>query len=254
MHKLLLSTLIWILGGLLVGCRAANPDEGAITRPAATPAKIQTATTIPCQTQFEGRELAEPYQRHQSGEPRLVLTETDLDTYLAQMGIVDICIPPELGAPFLNADWNSAEMPATGRMISLGFENTYSGAGWSAVYLLYSTYDFSAGTAFDRFAHPEDWLALQAGGQTNRIATHDVPGFVRYQAGLSLGDTPIYQAYIFPSESGYVAVVVEVGIYPFDADIEVEIAALEAGNMPETLPVAPEIIQRLVSSIQFNQD
>lgn len=50
------------------------------------------------------------------------------------MGIESLCLPEDLGAPFINVDWNGADIPAaTGRMVSIGFEELYAEAAGVAV-------------------------------------------------------------------------------------------------------------------------
>ena len=103
---------------------AAPPTPLAPTAsPTAVPSPPPTSTSPPpslqCASNFERRELREPYQRR-SGQPRYTLSEDELNAYLAVMGIESLCIPLELGAPFVNVDWDSKKTPSTtGRMLSL---------------------------------------------------------------------------------------------------------------------------------------
>jgi len=146
----------------LVGCKA--PDALPAITNTSIPASETITTAIPlimptgtpementgdCQTIFERRELKQPYQTSQ-GKMRYTLSDQELNAYLAVMGIDSVCIPESLGAPFINVDWDEAQNPATrGRMLSLGFENLYQGAGWSDGFLLYATYKFSTGSEYD---------------------------------------------------------------------------------------------------------
>jgi len=99
------------------------------------------------------------------------------------MSIQSLCILVELGVPFLNADWDSAKIPATGRMVSLGFEHLYHGEGWSDMFLLDSTCDFTMGTEFDRFATLEDRDALRNHSLVNAIPINGIGGLIRIQTG-----------------------------------------------------------------------
>ncbi|MDF1513967.1 MAG: hypothetical protein P1S60_09170, partial [Anaerolineae bacterium] len=93
---------------------------------------------------------------------RTTLSQDGLARILDDMGLTSLCIPPAWGAPFLNVDWRAETVPGTqGVMLSLGFEAFYHGAGWSDIYVLYSSYDFATGSEYDRFASQEDWDALQ---------------------------------------------------------------------------------------------
>jgi len=216
--------------------------------------KMVDTQTIQCQTTFNKRELNEPYQR-QDDQPRYTLPEDTLKAYLDVMGIESICIPEELGAPFLNVDWNSADIPAKGRMVSLGFENTYTGAGWSDVHLVYATYDFSVGSEYNTFAQFEDWEALQSGSMPNIIQNEGSQGFVRFKAAdYSMGAIPFYKTLVFPSQTHYLAVVYQVGVYAPDSDPDAITSELQRGNFPDDLPIPVEIVDYLGSSIEFKHN
>lgn len=143
MKKLICISLFVVL--ILAACNAFTPAIPRTEDATATvsPTKETAPATPPsfdCQTAFERRELEEPYQRQTSNQPRYTLSTDELNNYLTLMGIQPLCIPLELGAPFLSVDWDSAQSSATtGRMVSLSFENLYPGAGWSDCFLLYST-------------------------------------------------------------------------------------------------------------------
>ncbi len=241
--RTLFKVLVW-LALALTGCGTPVSTPMAVPTPplpvptvtptvASAGSTLATATPSPfsCVSTFERREFQEPYQRRDE-EARFTLSTAELEAVLASMGIAAVCIPPELGAPMLNVDCDSAEGgPAqTGRMISLGFESLYPGAGWSDGYLLYATYDFVAGTEYDTFATREEYDALQSGMLPGQIEVNGVPGFMRLQlASLCMGVCPVYQTWVFPLETEYVAVVYRVGEYDGSTDGEMGVAV---GEMP----------------------
>jgi hypothetical protein len=181
------------------------------------------------------------------------LAEDELNAYLAVMGIESLCIPLELGAPFLNVDWDSEKTPSTtGRMLSIGFEDLYPGAGWSDGYLLYATYNFATGSEYDTFATREDWEAVQNNLVPELIEVDGVKGFVRVKpATFCFQNCFVFKTFIFPFDTHYVAVVYNVGAYDADADLDRIIQRLEAGEIPTDRQAQVEAMDRLVTSIQF---
>ena len=138
-----------------------------------------------CQSAFEHRELREPYKHGMNNAPRFTLDAAELEGYYRLMNIASLCIPPEAGAPFINVDWNKEDGTASkGRMISLGFESAYAGSGWSDIYVVRSTYDFSAGTEYDRFMTRKEWDAYRNNTLEGIQRLPDGRGFIRYKAGL----------------------------------------------------------------------
>jgi hypothetical protein len=204
-----------------------------------------------CQEIFQSRELKLPYT---GTAPRYVLSKTELDAYLSLMGIQSLCIPSELGAPFLNVDWDSAKIPAKGRMISLGFENTYSGAGWSEIYLLYSTYDFSTGSEFERFARLSDWDTLRSHAKTGEVELNGTPAFTHYfksMWGYENQPQVVYKIYVIPFESAYLAVVLDTGAYD---DADAAIGKFDNGEIPTELAVKMKIMDSLAYSLHFKSN
>ena len=103
----------------LAACNALAPPTPKTENATATIAPTkETATATPasfeCQTAFEQRELKEPYQRTKpNSQSRYTLATDELSNYLNLMGIQSLCIPGELGAPFLSYDlgaFNPAEV------------------------------------------------------------------------------------------------------------------------------------------------
>lgn len=203
-----------------------------------------------CQEGFEDRELQEPYQRYED-KPRYTLSDEEFSMYLDLMGIESMCLPQQFGAPFVNVDWNSLEDPtATGRMVSIGFEDLYRGGGWSSGYLVYATYDFSIGSEYDVFATHADFEHVVAHSIPNPLNIDDVEGFVRYYPSLPMGMRIISQTYVFPFENYYVAAVLTLGAYD-PADIEEILREMEEGRHPDLLHENVNLMEILVSSITF---
>ncbi len=212
--------------------------------------EIPTSTQVPvCQTAFEHRELRDPYTRGIDDAPRYTLDTVELDTYLEWMGVHSLCIPVEAGAPFINTDWNAGVQPSVrGRLVSLGFEGTYDGSGWSRIYLVHSTYDFTAGTEYDRFMTADEWTAFKNDMLEGVELLPDGRGFVRYKSGLYFGNYPIYKTYVFPAEDGYTAMVINLGTY--SGEFDAEVARIKQGELPEdVIPWLP-VFEQMASSFE----
>lgn len=211
----------------------------------------ETETINPsCLNQFHRRELRKPYQQTGHDE-RYTLSSEELTGYLDIMGIEFMCIPVQLGAPFINADWSVLDGSATvGRMISIGFEDLYEGAGWSRGFLLYATYDFSAGTEYDVFSTQDDIGAVRNDSFNNMITVDKVPGFIRYHASLPMGMQYVSKTYVFPFETYYVAVVIRLGAYD-PTEIGEVLREMENGTHPESNGESVLHMDALVSSIRF---
>jgi hypothetical protein len=227
----------------------AESLQPTVTNAAVAPPALQ------CSSSFERRELREPYQRDKhTNEPRYTLSTQELDAYLDVMGIESICVPHELGAPFVRTDWNSVQMSAqTGRMLIIGFEVPYPGQGWSYGTIVYSTYDFAVGAMYDVFASPQDRDAVRNNTMPDMIEVDGVQGFVRIQpSAFSFGTRAVYKTFVFPFENHYVAVVYELGDFDFDADWEAIIQRLQAGDYPSERGMLVPAIDLLATSIQFH--
>jgi len=247
-------SLFFIL--FLAACNAvasATPQTEEAT-PTIVPTQ-ETATVTPssfeCQAAFERRELTEPYQRQTANQPRYTLSTDELNSYLDLMGIQSLCIPAELGAPFLSVDWNSVQNPATtGRMISISFENLYPGAGWSDGFLLYSTYEFSTGSEYDKFASLKDRDAVRNHTAASMIEINGVEGFIRFWPGLSYGNIPIYKTYVLPFENHYIAVIYKLGVFD-PAEVDSAIQEFQAGRYPTDRLAPLEMMDFLATSLRF---
>jgi hypothetical protein len=228
-----------------------------------TPTPTQTSTPSPtqdpsalCRTSFARHELREPYQKH-GGKARYTLSAKELHAYLDAMGVAELCIPPALGAPFLNVDWDSAGgvgVAERGRMISVGFEATYTGGGWSEAFLLYATYDFAAGVMYDTYARPQDRDALRNGTMPGAFEVNGVQGFVRFHpSNFGYHRRDVYKTIVYPFETDYVAVVYHLGDWPADADWDALIQDLSAGAYPpDRQPQATvALVDTLAGSLRF---
>ena len=215
---------------------APNPESAVIARDCATGFERRTlqaidGTTIPS---------------------RQTLSTTELNELLRQMGISSICVPTSLGAPFINVDWNPKTIPGTiGRMISLGFENLYEGAGWSNGYVLNSTYDFLTGTEYDVFASEQDRDDLRLGLMENPIEVGGARGFVRYQPSLCYGDCSLFKTTIFPFDDHYIAIVVPVVRIGADEDWEDVAGRIEGGEMAAEVEPVVSAFDIVAQSLRF---
>jgi len=238
--------LFLLLSLVTISCGLGTPTPPPAT---ATPIPTPTPVGFQCQDSFEARELKKLYN---GNAPRLTLSAEQWGQYLDLMGLESLCLPAELGAPFVNADWDSASMPATGRMTSLGFESFYHGSGWSDIFLLYSTYDFSTGTEFDRFARLEDRDAMRAHTLPNEIEVHGAAGFIRFMPSLwTFEGSPetIYKSWVFPFENHYVAVVYKMGT--FEGKSDEWFRQFEQGHLPAECEAPLQLAEAFASSLSF---
>jgi len=226
---------------------------GALTSEFRTASEVASSEAA-CLGAPARRELAEPYQRT-GGAPRYTLSEDEWRAYLAEMGIADLCIPPAFGAPFVNADWSAAAIPdSTERLISLGFERTYRGAGWADAYLLYATYDAAPGTEYETFTTPAERDALWRGEAPGTLTVADgVLGIARLQpAAHGFGARTLYRTYVFPFRDHYVALVYALGDYPADSDWEALAEAILERADPPALQEPLAEMERLALSLRFS--
>lgn len=203
--------------------------------------------TYKCIKDFNHREL-------NGNSKKKTLSSSELNQYLSIMGIESLCIPSTFGVPFINADWDAANLTASnGRMISLGFENIYNGSGWSEGFILYSTYEFSAGTEYETFAELTDYEAIQKGQIENQIVVGNTHGFVHFmRSSYCFGKCTVYKSYIFPLKSHYIAAVYDLGAYEYESDWGMIFRDFENGNYPIEKQARITELDFLVSSIQFS--
>jgi hypothetical protein len=187
---------------------------------------------------------------------RYTLAAETLDAYLVDMAISSICVPTQLGALYLNVDWNSADLGhVTGRMLSLGFTELYAGSGWGDGYLVYATYDFAAGTEYDVFARPEDWEAAVRGTLqgVDPIEVDSMRGFIRFQRGLCYGSCRVFRVILLPFEAHYIAIVQTLGEYDGDVDWEELVVQLREGDFPPTWQGPMAAMDVLTQSLRFTR-
>jgi hypothetical protein len=221
-----------------------------LSSPSVTP---QPSPTNPvCLLDFQQRELHSSLQSEQQ-TIRQTVGADEMGDYLSLMGIEKLCIPTELGAPFINVDWQPGTSPAlTGHMISVGFENLYSGAGWSDGHILYANYDFKAGTEYDTFATLKDRDMLSQGTMENPVEVNGKNGFVRTMPGsMCMGACPVYKVAVFPFEEYYLSVVYKVGVIQPEDDWDTTLHALQAGDYAAEQQSWAAIMDQLTSSLHF---
>jgi len=245
MKKTMISAFMLVV---LLACNGISQTARSTQVPAATPV-VETDTDVPddfaCQETFEARAIKT------GGKPHLALSAREWNGYLNLMGIRSICLPLQIGAPYVNADWDSTTMPATGRMVSIGFENFQHGAGWSDLFLLYSTYDFITGTEYDRFAELPDRDSLRSHSLANEIEVNGIRGFIRFKAAAwTYEGQPqiVYRSAVFPFENAYVAIVYKLGA----GDADEMNRKFEQGEYPADLLPNLQLMDFLVNSLQFN--
>ncbi len=243
-NKILTSILLLTV----MACNLVLPTRNS--KPTAT--SIPVLGITPASKDFECLEAFDAHPIQTDGEPRITLSPEEWEGYLNLMGIQSLCVPVELGMPFLNADWDSTKIPATGRMVSIGFEHFYRGAGWSDIFLIYSTYDFTTGAEFDHFATLEDRDALRNHSLASEIQINSIGGFIRFKTAIAAYEGQpqlIYRTIVFPFENDYVAVVYNLGAFEDAGDW---IRKFELGDYPAQYTAQIEMMDFLVDSMRFN--
>lgn len=227
---------------MITSCQPIIREQAGKPTSSPTPAPV-------CQSTFEHRELREPYKHSMNNEPRFTLDAAKLESYFRLMNVTALCVPPEAGAPFINVDWNAETgTAARGRMISLGFEGAYAGSGWSDIYLVYSTYDFSAGTEYDRFMTRDEWDGYKANTLEGIQRLPVGNGFIRYKAGLGYDTYPLFKTLVLPREDGYTALVVKLGTS--EEEVSVALDRLYKGTLPETAAQWLPVFETMAESIR----
>jgi hypothetical protein len=238
---------------------AAPPTETAPipSQQLATPISVGRSSLTPTPASFTC--LADFSAHRASGSSsgsgvRITLSAEEWSSYLSQMGIQSLCVPVDLGAPFINADWDQARMPATGRMLSIGFENGYHGSGWSDIFLVYATYDFTTGTEFERFASSDDRDSLRDHTIAGEVEVGSRPGILRFlpsRWGYENQPQIVYKTWVFPFENDYLAVVYNLGA--FDGSVNAWIQQFQRDEYPIDQAANVKIFDFLAQSLQFKE-
>ena len=174
------------------------------------------------------------------------LSQSALIDYLQQMGVVEICLPPELGMRSLELDWNATSKPPTasnGRRIEITFNNI------EGLAIIFATYDLDVNSDFSTYATIEDYNAVRASEHAYAIVTNETPGYVYIDDSLE----SVQKAYVFPFRNHYVALV-----YNFDSkvvSIEGEALTRALIHPPYPAEVSEEIdlLDDILSSIKLRE-
>jgi hypothetical protein len=250
-------SLLWVSAlWLLAACGGRISKEGGSPTPPvnlSSPNEAESIASVDeqdCFTTFQRQKLVN------SGEgehAHYTLSQADLEHYLRLMGIKSICIPGDWGAPFINADWNAeADTAQSGRMVSLGFESLYPGAGWSDAAIIYATYDFAAGIEYDVFASEADWDKLHQGTMPGILSVDGIPGFSRPYASIPMGLQWVWQTVVFPFEDSYLAVALRLGAFD-PASLADTIADFNEGKFPDDMQEDLKIMDQMIRTIQFSR-
>ncbi len=234
-----------------------TPSPPPTPEPTTQPSPMITPTAVPpldvaeCVTVLEQHKIEELYPRN-NGFPKNSLSMEELNSHLAFMGIESLCIPPQLGVPFITVDWDSQQVEGTkGRMLVIGFENL--GVPWSEGFIIYSTFDFNIGAMYETFATLQDRDAVRQGTMPDMITVDGVQGFTRFKPGFPMGGQSVYKTHVFPFDTYYVAVVYDLGSYGLEdaAEVEAAIQRFKAGEYPADHLYYMQTMDILALSIEF---
>jgi len=220
--------------------------------PMATSVATAPASVLQCADGFEKAKIQDPAKQKYGLEKGFTLSSDEFSRYLGVMGIESLCVPLELGAPYLNADWDSVNGLGVGRMLSIGFDNKLPGMGWGGLTLVYSTYDFKYGTEFDVYARTKDRDALRAGTMPGAFEINGVNGFKRLMSSqLCMGLCGVHMTYVFPFDSYYVTLVADIGAYDYDEDRDAAMKKFAAGEILAEYQPAARMAAGMVETIRF---
>jgi hypothetical protein len=255
---------------LLVACSQSKPSPTTLnqgsqsTSPAATvePKPSQdlflrptVVTRIVTETPLTERDSPEPWCLDTAAAPDQAspwetvsgqLAAAELADYLTQAGVIELCLPPELGAPILDIDWNAAVDPPTakaGRWIQIGFD------GIDGLYFIFATYDLAVDSEHTTYASRADYEALQAGVRENAIVVNGTPGF------LFVGDAYgfLEKAYVFPFAKHYVAIVYRLKDEENPEDQEALKAAITHPPYPTERTQELHTLDEMMASIRLRE-
>ena len=198
----------------------------------------------------------------QGNVSKYTLTDEELNGYDKVMGIKSLCVSKEIGAPFLNVDWDSAKQPdyVVGRKLNIGFKNFFNEetGGWGGLFMEYSTYNFTYGTEYYTYATLSDYqnLPLLAGKKDNTLEVDGVKGISKYQykqACMScIDDFYIEKVVVFPFPDHYFAIVYDLSGSYKTQDNQV-IQNLYNGTYPENEKNNLKAVDDFISKIKFEK-
>lgn len=172
------------------------------------------------------------------------LSPSQLEDYLVQIGVAEICLPLGLGAPSLGGDWNAAADPPTadaGRRIRITFD------GIEDLTLIFSTYDFAADSEYVSHATKTDYEASRAGTHDRSIVTNGTPGFLYIDDINGL----VEKAYVYPFANHYVTVTHRLS-EGADADQRAELkTAVIHPPYPSSIAHELNILDELMTSLRL---
>jgi len=215
-----------------------------------TPTFVNTLSPN-CYSSYSKKPLSSEV-RKPNNFPRYTIPSYSLETYLYQMSINDICIPYELGYPYINVDWNElVHTSEKGRLISIGFDNLYNDNSWSKIFLLYSTYDFVGGLDYDPIMTEVDWEKYRKNNLENTEELQNGKGFVLYKQGFGSENYPIYKADVYPLEDGYISLVINLGI--FSGKFSDELEKIQKWELPDDDYKWLPVFERMVGSLKISK-
>lgn len=154
------------------------------------------------------------------------VTKEQYEDFQLNSNIWQLYVPAWLGDLFQIIDWDVQKDTAdVWRKMAFGF--TKLGSGWSKWFIEYSTYDFEAGTMYNTYATKKDYDDVISGKKANIIDIDGKKGYMYFKKSQFGGCDwwPMWwcsmeKVVVFPYETYYVAVVIEV--FSTDEDVSSE--------------------------------
>ncbi|MDD2515834.1 MAG: hypothetical protein PHF46_01795 [Candidatus Gracilibacteria bacterium] len=154
------------------------------------------------------------------------VTKEQYEDFQLNSNIWQLYVPAGLGDLFQIIDWDVQKDTAdVGRKMAFGF--TKLGSGGSKGFIEYSTYDFEAGTMYNTYATKKDYDDVISGKKANIIDIDGKKGYMYFKKsqfggcdGGPMGGCSMEKVVVFPYETYYVAVVIEV--FSTDEDVSSE--------------------------------
>lgn len=267
------TTVILVVGWfLLAACSQPKPTPTATPPSSGTPLSIPEITVEPkpsqdlflrptivtrivTETPVPGRERLEPLCLGVAADSDSLtpwdvgpgnLYAKELADYLKQMGVIEICLPGQLGAPSLEGDWNAAEeSPAAkaGRRIEIAFD------GIEGLRLVFATYDFVGDGNYVVHATAADHEALLAGEHDNAIVINGQPGFLFIDEPEGL----VEKAYVFPLSDHYVALSYRVEKGTNTGDLTAFAEAIRHPPYPQELAQELNVMDGVLATLRLRE-